>query len=93
MKKCILILNMFLVSLLLLAEPPKPPVGMRWVLNPDFSDEFNGSSLDTTKWLDHHPTWKGRKPGLFMPSQISVKDGFLQLKGEKMVKDTVVDIV
>ncbi len=91
MKKCILILNMFLVSLLLLAEPPKPPVGMRWVLNPDFSDEFNGSSLDTTKWLDHHPTWKGRKPGLFMPSQISVKDGFLQLKGEKMVKDTVVD--
>ncbi len=70
--------------------PPKPPVGKRWVLNPDFSDEFNGSELDKTKWLDHHPTWKGRAPGLFLPSQVSVKDGYLQLKGGKMEKDTMV---
>ena len=53
-------------------------------MNPDFSDEFNGTALDATKWLDHHPTWKGRVPGLFMPSQVSVKDGYLQIKGEKM---------
>jgi len=72
------------------AEPPKPPVGKRWVLNPDFSDEFNGTSLDTSKWLDYHPTWKGREPGLFMPSQISVKDGYMQIRGEKMDKDTIV---
>ncbi|WKX76605.1 hypothetical protein [Zobellia laminariae] len=37
--------------------PPKPPMGKRWVLNPDFSDEFNGTELDTTKWYDHHPTY------------------------------------
>ncbi|TXE06303.1 family 16 glycosylhydrolase [Seonamhaeicola algicola] len=70
--------------------PPKPPVGKRWVLNPDFSDEFNGNKLDATKWLDHHPTWKGRAPGLFMASQVKVADGYLQLKGEKMEKDTLV---
>ena len=77
-------------SLCAQSGPPKPPMGKRWVLNPDFSDEFNGTELDKTKWLDHHPTWKGRAPGLFMPSQVSVRDGFLQIKGEKMEKDTVV---
>lgn len=78
------------ISHLLFADPPKPPLGKRWVMNPDFSDEFNGTVLDTTRWLDHHPTWRGRAPGLFMPSQISVKDGFLQIKGERMLRDTVI---
>lgn len=73
-----------------MANPPKPPTGKRWVMDPDFSDEFNGIQLDATKWLDHHPTWMGREPGLFLPSQISVKDGYLQIKGEKMKKDTIV---
>ncbi|GAA4237641.1 hypothetical protein GCM10022291_25030 [Postechiella marina] len=71
--------------------PPKPPIGKRWVLNPDFSDEFNGTELDTDKWLDNHPTWKGREPGLFMSSQVSVKDGYLQIRGEKMKKDTIIN--
>lgn len=71
--------------------PPKPPLGKRWVMNPDFSDEFNGTELDTTKWLDHHPTWIGREPGLFMKSQVSVGDGYLQLKGEMMKKDTTIN--
>ena len=90
MKKSFLPLLFLCICILSFAEPPKPPLGKRWVLNPDFSDEFNGMSLDTAKWLDHHPTWKGREPGLFMPSQISVKDGFLQIRGEKMGKDTVI---
>ncbi|NJB35202.1 family 16 glycosylhydrolase [Croceivirga sp. JEA036] len=71
--------------------PPIPPMGKRWVMNPDFSDEFNGTALDTTKWLDHHPTWIGRKPGLFMASQVTVADGYLQLKGAHMGKDTLVN--
>ena len=70
--------------------PPEPPIGKRWVLNPDFSDEFNGTTLDSTKWFDHHPKWIGREPGLFLSSQVSVKDGFLQIKGEKMKSDTIV---
>lgn len=70
--------------------PPEPPMGKRWVMNPDFSDEFNGTQLDTTKWFDYHPKWKGREPGIFLPSQVSVKDGYLQIKGEKLKKDTIV---
>ena len=71
--------------------PPEPPIGKRWVINPDLSDEFNGQTLDVEKWYNHHPTWKGREPGLFMPSQVSVSDGYLQIKGEKMEKDTIVN--
>lgn len=70
--------------------PPEPPMGKRWVMNPDFSDEFNGTELDAAKWFDYHPKWKGREPGIFLPSQVSVKDGYLQIKGEKLKKDTIV---
>lgn len=73
------------------ATPPRPPVGKRWVLNTDYSDEFNGTQLDGTKWYDYHPTWKGRAPGLFMPSQVKEANGFLTIRGEKMAKDTVVN--
>jgi len=71
--------------------PPEPPIGKRWVINPDLSDEFNGQTLDVEKWYNYHPTWKGREPGLFMPSQVSVSNGYLQIKGEKMEKDTIVN--
>ncbi|TYA74642.1 family 16 glycosylhydrolase [Seonamhaeicola marinus] len=100
MKQYYTIIKLFILVLLVSfggslqaqSGPPKPPVGKRWVLNPDFSDEFNGNKLDETKWLDHHPTWKGRAPGLFMSSQVKVADGYLQLKGEKMKQDTLVKI-
>ena len=63
---------------------PLPPVaapeGYQWVLNEPYSDEFNGSKLDTDKWHDHYPGWKGRIPGLFDPSSVSVDDGFLKIK-------------
>ncbi|MDV7187990.1 beta-porphyranase D [Lutibacter sp. TH_r2] len=86
---------MLLFSMCLFAQngkfgPPEPPTGKRWVMNPDFSDEFNGTELDATKWYDYHPNWKGREPGIFLPSQVSVKDGYLQIKGEKLKKDTIV---
>ena len=71
--------------------PPEPPLGKRWAINPEFSDEFNGINLDSNKWYDYHPTWKGREPGIFLPSQVSVNDGYLQIKGKKMEKDTIVD--
>ncbi|WP_083631166.1 LamG domain-containing protein [Labilibacter marinus] len=90
MKKYILAALLISFVNALQADPPKPPMGKRWVMNTDFSDEFNGTSLDTEKWLDHHPSWKGRVPGLFLPSQVSVADGYLQIRGEKMDKDTVI---
>lgn len=78
------------ISLNLLADPPEPPLGKRWVLNEKFSDEFNGMALDTTKWYDHHPTWKGRPPGIFLPSQVEVANGYMSIRGEKLPRDTVI---
>ncbi|MFC2113103.1 beta-porphyranase D [Bacteroidota bacterium] len=72
------------------AQPPLPESGKRWVLNPEYSDEFNGTELDTSKWYDYHPTWKGRPPGLFMRSQVKVANGYMTIRGEKMDKDTIV---
>lgn len=90
MKKYIALLLILSMGMALKADPPKPPLGKRWVINPYFSDEFNGTRLDSTKWYDHHPGWRGREPGLFLPSQVSVKNGCLQIRGEKMEKDTII---
>ncbi|NIJ44894.1 hypothetical protein FHR24_001333 [Wenyingzhuangia heitensis] len=87
---CVLMVLGFCLPTIAQSGPPQPPMGKRWVMNPDFSDEFNGTSLDAQKWFDHHPNWKGREPGIFLPSQVSVKDGYMQIKGEKLEKDTIV---
>ncbi|MDF7807180.1 family 16 glycosylhydrolase [Pontiellaceae bacterium B12219] len=47
--------------------------------NSAYTDEFNGNELDSEKWYDHHPRWKGRPPAKFMPENVSMKDGFLRL--------------
>jgi beta-glucanase (GH16 family) len=65
-------------------SPPEPPAGYRWEVNESFTDEFDGDQLDGDKWHDHNPRWKGRPPGLFMPSSVSVKDGSLQIKCTKL---------
>lgn len=72
------------------ATPPEPPVGKRWILNNQFSDEFNGTSLNSSKWYDYHPTWVGRPPGIFLKSQVKVADGFMSIQGAKLPKDTLV---
>ncbi|WP_139958805.1 family 16 glycosylhydrolase [Flavicella sediminum] len=91
MKKYFLLALLFIgFSTSLLADPPVPPVGKRWVINETFSDEFNGTKLDDTKWYDYHPKWIGRAPGIFLPSQVSVSDGYMKIKGEKLKKDTLV---
>lgn len=48
-------------------------------------DEFNGPSLDSTKWYDHNPYWYGRAPGRFLARCVDVKDGMMQIH---MIKDT-----
>lgn len=66
------------------AKPPEPEAGKRWVINNAYSDEFNGNSLDTRKWRDHHRSWKGRPPAMFDPSTVSVKNGNMQIKNKMM---------
>lgn len=53
-----------------------------WVANPALSDEFNGTSLDTTKWLPAMPQsyWLGRTPSEYDPANVSVSNGVLDLR-------------
>ena len=60
----------------LLADPPS---GSKWEPIPELSDEFDGDKLNTEKWHDHNPTWKGRQPAIFSKKNVSVRDGKLHL--------------
>lgn len=72
---------------------PKPE-GKSWGAVPSLSDEFNESSLDTTKWtknpVSHGWTWQGRPPGLFLPRAVQVKNGRLTITVGKLKSDTLV---
>ncbi|WP_010180937.1 Ig-like domain-containing protein [Aquimarina agarilytica] len=70
------------LSQLIISGPPEPKVGYRWVLNKQYSDEFNGNSLDASKWNKTFKGWKGRRPAKFEPKTISVKNGTMQIKNQ-----------
>ncbi len=66
-------------------QAPACPLGSGWTLVADFSDEFDGDTLDAEKWWDFNPTtFIGRKPGLFSRDNVAVKDGLLQLTASRM---------
>ena len=56
-----------------------------WVLNEEISDEFEGTSIDTTKWFvegqngDYY-IWKGRAPSQYVPHNVIVENGNLIIK-------------
>ncbi len=56
-----------------------PPPESKWKPIPEVTDEFEGNQLDSTKWHDHNPGWKGRQPGFFSTNNVSVSDGKLHL--------------
>jgi len=56
-----------------------PPSGSKWEPITELTDEFEGDKLDSTKWHDHNPTWKGRQPGFFSKKNVTVSDGKLHL--------------
>ena len=90
MKKLTIIIGLALLAHFCFSKPPHPPKGYRWVINAQFSDEFEGNSLDNSKWNDTFGTWEGRPPALFIPEAISVKNGNLAIKSgilEKAYKD------
>ncbi|MDC0584741.1 family 16 glycosylhydrolase [Bacteroidales bacterium] len=67
---------------------PPAPEGFEWVKNDKFSDEFNGTELDTTKWHKRSPFWKhGRPPATFRDYAVSVKDGNMQIKNSVLEED------
>ena len=65
---------------------PIPPEGYKWELNSAFSDEFNGTKLDKSKWHDRSPYWEhGRPPATFRASAVSVQGGFLQIRNQPLI--------
>lgn len=53
------------------------------------TDEFNGVLLSSRKWFRYSPFSFGTKPGLFVPSNVSLGNRFLRLtaKGEGVPDD------
>lgn len=54
----------------------------QWVLNDKLSDEFNGSTLDRTRWHVNHGVGNeslGRKPALYTEKNASVSNGNLNI--------------
>lgn len=82
MKTLLPFLVCLFLSQIILAGPPEPKIGYRWVLNKQYSDEFNGNKLDASKWNKTFKGWKGRRPAKFEPKTISVKNGTMQIKNQ-----------
>ncbi|MCM2369114.1 LamG domain-containing protein [Aporhodopirellula aestuarii] len=63
-------------------EDPRP-VGKVWQQVDLLSDEFDGDSLDATKWdknpASKHWGWIGRPPGLFQEESVVVEEGNLRV--------------
>ena len=56
--------------------PPAPP---GYAAIPELSDEFDGDTLDSTKWSPKDGGWAGRAPGLFDAANVKLAGGKLQL--------------
>ena len=85
MKK--LFLLAFLTQTIVLSQDnfqPYVKLSGSWVLDKSFSDEFNKSKLDETKWWDFNPAWHGRKPSHFARSNVKVKKGLLRLSAKSL---------
>ncbi|MGL4401493.1 MAG: family 16 glycosylhydrolase, partial [Luteolibacter sp.] len=68
-----------------IAKLPAPPDGFKWAVNPDFTDEFNGTTLNPSKWFDKSPHWtNGRPPATFKADTVSVKDGNLRIRNRRL---------
>ena len=54
-----------------------------WVYNEKYSDEFDSTELDTTRWHPNNPSWLGREPALFLPKNVRVENGMLILSSHR----------
>ena len=86
MKKIALGLIIFCLAMAQAMAQPLAPEGFKWVLVKELSDEFNQESLDTEKWNDYHPGWKGRTPSHFLRENVWVSDGVAHLRSNSRVE-------
>ncbi|KAA1244786.1 family 16 glycosylhydrolase [Aquimarina sp. RZ0] len=64
----------------------------QWEFLKKHSDEFTTNILDTSKWYENNPKWKGRPPTYFHPSNVSIENDELvirvnQHQNEKLPKN------
>ncbi len=79
-KTCLCAMLIAACTVNLFAQPSEPEAGMRWVVNPETSDEFNDVEFDIDKWYNADPnSWRGRAPGYFEAKSTSIADGKLKL--------------
>ena len=60
-------------------EKIKCILGDEWKLDTVNSDEFDGDALNTERWYDYAPGWRGRKEFLYKKNNVAVSDGKLLL--------------
>ncbi len=64
------------------------PVDGNFVFDPAASDEFEGESLDLSKWMNWVESFQGRRTGfLFSRENVAVKDGKLELTARLLRED------
>lgn len=56
-----------------------PPAGTQWLPVADLSDEFSGQQLDTGKWNNRNPYYRGKKPALYSAGNVEVFGDALRL--------------
>ena len=100
MQKCLLSILITLISaafayaqpVFVAGHDPKPS-DQSWKPVTTLSDEFDGTSLDATKWqsnpIGNGWVWDGRPPGLFRASNVTVKDGMMNVTVGKLDKPVV----
>ncbi|GAQ84215.1 Concanavalin A-like lectin/glucanase [Klebsormidium nitens] len=66
---------------------PPAPAGYQWVANPGLSDEFNGDSLDRSKWQPIIPYYSGRLPSQYSTANVAVGGGYARLTSTTAVND------
>lgn len=92
-KNSILIVLLLLVNITFAQKGPQfekgedpRPSNSKWKLVKGMSDEFKGKKLNEKKWQISGQGWIGRDPGLFLPSNVNVYKGNLEITATKMPK-------
>ncbi|MEH0152498.1 family 16 glycosylhydrolase [Limibacter armeniacum] len=61
----------------------------KWKLLKKHSDEFDGKSVNESRWYPNNPKWKGRQPTFFHPSNVRLENGELIFSVNKHQNDSL----
>lgn len=79
----------FMLAILMLAiaghgHAAPPGQAANWKKIEEFSDEFDGTTVDSSKWYPLNPKWAGRPPSQFTKENVLIRDGNLVILGTKV---------